>query len=216
MSEQKFVKNTNVPPEDSELWSVAEGWKISGADKLPYTKLEQVYHTPNDHKFLDALNQQLDGEVKQSLDVGLSDVFVAYLSQDGTELVKAWPRNRSSEADKKASYNKGRPPKTGQGTATQSPQQKITEAPKQQIPTEIPPTKGIIPSSKSNQVIEVPYDIEPIPWNDAPSIERAESEGKFILPVKFTGVENWGFISTEDGTRTFYYGKIKLVRIQEQ
>ena len=212
MSNQQYVKNTNVPPEGSELWSIAEGWKISGSDGLAYTKLSNVFQTPNDHTLVDTLTQQLNGDIKQSLDIGLQEVLVAYYSQDGTALVKAWPKNRAAEADKKASYNKKRDNIPQQQTITTKP---TITTPKITTPTEIPPAKGIIQSQKVSQIIEVPYDIVMVEWDDAPAIEQVEATGRFVLPVKFTGVENWGFVG-ENGKRTFYYGRIKLVRVQEE
>ena len=208
MSTQQFVKNTNTPSADSELYSVADGWKISAGGNI-YTNLDEVFRTNNDHAFYDALVKQLNGEIKESLDIGLKDhLFVASYSQNEKALVYAFLKKDKDKADKKASYN-GSVQKAA--TPTQEPQQKITQAPSQLSgqTTSIP-----IPFTKSSQLIEVPYAIEPIAWNDAMAIESAEAEGKFVLPVKFTGVENWGF--NIDNTKTFYYGKIKLVRIQEE
>ena len=211
MSQQQYVKNTNVPPEGSELWSIAADWKISGSDGLAYTKLSNVFQTPNDHALIDTLNQQLNGDIKQSLDIGLQEVLVAYYSQDGTALVKAWPKNRTAEADKKASYNKKKDvTQQQQTTITAKPTitttNTTTTAPKQQ---QQQPTQN-----KLSQVIEVPYDIIMVEYDDD-SVSHVEATGRFVLPVKFTGVENWGFVG-ENGKRTFWYGRIKLVRIEEE
>src|SRR5688500_104013 len=105
-NQQQFVKNTNKPPENSELWSVADEWKISQQTGLTYTPLDNVYKTQNDHQFHDALVQQLNGEIKQSIDIGIGYLFVASYSQNGKALVYAYDPSRKEDADKRASYNK--------------------------------------------------------------------------------------------------------------
>lgn len=214
MSQQQFIKNTNKPPAESELWSIADEWKISGTTGLPYTAAENVFRTANDHEFYDAILQQLKGEIKESLDIGLGYYFVASYSQNGKALLYAYQDKEA--ADKKASYNKGVVP-TGGGD-NQQQQQKITA----QTTTTIPKVSShsnntlVTTVNKASQVIEVPYDVTMVEWDNAMEIEQVEATGRFILPVKFTGVENWGFVNPETGKRTFYYGRIKLVRIQEE
>jgi len=69
--QKQFVKNTQKPSDDSELWAVADGWKISQQTGLTYTSLDDIFKTQNDHQFHDALVKQLNGKIKQSLDIGL-------------------------------------------------------------------------------------------------------------------------------------------------
>lgn len=222
-NQQQFVKNTNKPDANSELWTIADEWKISGTTGLPYTAAENVFRTANDHEFYDAIVSQLKGEIKESLDIGLGFYFVASYSQNGKALLYAYPPNRKEDADKKASYNNGSVPAataTGGGqqqqqSATSSPQQKITQAPKVTTTTTYS-TPSTIQTTKPSQIIEVPYDLAMVEWDNAMEIEQVEATGRFVLPVKFTGVENWGFVNPETGKRTFWYGRIKLVRVQEE
>lgn len=215
-NQQQFVKNTNKPDANSELWSVADEWKISGTTGLPYTAAENVFRTANDHEFYDAIVQQLKGEIKESLDIGLGYYFVASYSQNGKALLYAYPPNRKEDADKKASYNKGVVPTDG-SQQQPSPQQKITQT-SSQISTKTfsAPSTSTTTTTKPSQIIEVPYDLAMVEWDNAMEIEQVEATGRFVLPVKFTGVENWGFVNPDTGKRTFWYGRIKLVRVQEE
>ena len=216
-NQQPFVKNTNKPDASSELWSIADEWKISGTTGLPYTAAENVFRTANDHDFYDALIQQLQGKIKESLDIGLGYYFVASYSQNGKALLYAYQDKEA--ADKKASYNKGVVPIGGGGDNQQqtlSTEQKSNALVKTSIIKQESPNTNIINNTKASQVVEVPYDIVMVEWDDAPSIEQVEATGMFVLPVKFTGVENWGFVNPDNGKRTFWYGRIKLVRVQEE
>lgn len=216
-NQQQFVKNTNKPDANSELWSVADEWKISGTTGLPYTAAENVFRTANDHEFYDAIVQQLKGEIKESLDIGLGYYFVASYSQNGKALLYAYPPNRKEDADKKASYNKGVVPTGGDNNQQQqSPQQKITQTSSQISTKTFSAPSTSTTTTKPSQIIEVPYDLAMVEWDNAMEIEQVEATGRFVLPVKFTGVENWGFVNPDTGKRTFWYGRIKLVRVQEE
>lgn len=213
-NQQQFVKNTNKPDANSELWSVADEWKISGTTGLPYTAAENVFRTANDHEFYDAIVQQLKGEIKESLDIGLGYYFVASYSQNGKALLYAYPPNRKEDADKKASYNKGVVPEqqqqiSGQTTITTP---KISNPPTNTLQS----APNIQTPQKTSLIIEVPYDHQLVEWNSAMEIEELMNKGYIPLPVKYTGVENWGFEDKNTGKRMFWYAKIKLIRIQEE
>lgn len=221
-NQQQFVKNTNKPDANSELWTIADEWKISGTTGLPYTAAENVFRTANDHEFYDAIVSQLKGEIKESLDIGLGFYFVASYSQNGKALLYAYPPNRKEDADKKASYNNGSVPAAATGggqqqqqqSATSSPQQKITQSPK--VTTTSTYSAPSTVQTKASQTIEVPYDIVKVEWDNAMEIEQVEATGRFVLPVKHTGVQNWGYEDKKTGNNVFWYGRIKLVRIQEE
>lgn len=220
---QQFVKNTNVPAPESELWSIADGWKISNSTGIPYTKLDNVYATPNDHELVDALKSQLSGNVKESIDF-IGHYLVAAYSKDGTALLYAYGKHQKDEAEKKASYNNGVVPT---GNSTGGGNNNNNQTTKTTFSTATRPTNTSTQSTISvsaspqnpkptftKQTTEVPFDVRPITWNDIEAIEQALSEGLYILPVKYVGVENWGFIGEESGQRTFWYGKLKTVEIE--
>lgn len=210
----QFVKNTNSPPQDSELWSVADGWKTSTQTGLDYTNLDQVYESEEEHDFIDALKDQLSGKVKQSIDYA-GHFMVASYSQNGKPLVYAYPKNRAQDADKKASYNKGVVP-TGTGGPQQQqsrPQQQQVFKPQQSNTTASSTVQTTAKPSFTKQTLEVPFDMRMVAWNDKDAVEDAILHGLYPLPVKHVGVENFGFIGEVTGQRTFWYGRVKLVEI---
>ena len=80
----QFVKNTNAPDSSSELWTVAEGWKISAKSGKIYTNLDKVFKNEvnpesEDNDFYNALIDQLDGKVTEPIDyIGYYFVAGAY------------------------------------------------------------------------------------------------------------------------------------------
>lgn len=203
---QMFVKNTNTPPEESELWSIGEGWKISAKGKT-YTNLDKIYKVPDKHPnaaelnaFPKSLVDQLTGRIKDVVDY-IGYYFVASTSTDGTELVYAFEKTDLDGAKKQVKYafnpNRG---STVTEEKTQSP------APRQTAEVESAP-------SVIKQTITVPFDRRPIAWNDFPAIEQAEEEGLIPLPVVHTGAENWGKIG-KDGHEMFWWGRLRIVEIE--
>ena len=215
---QQFVKNTNVPSEDSVLWQLGDGWKISQQTGIAYTALKNIDH--------DDLATQLREQKKKKELVQVGDYyFICKPFQDGTRAAYAYPLTEKAKADKDLGYA------VKALLALDATNVNTTTAPKQQELSTVPEKPGAVmhtmptptqiaqsipqSSNKLSQVIEVPYDIQPIEWDDAMAIDSAVRDGLFLLPVKYTGVENWGF-KGDNGKRTFYYGRIKLVRIQEE
>src|SRR5687768_7570482 len=188
-NQQQFVKNTNKPPENSELWSVADEWKISQQTGLTYTPLDNVYKTQNDHQFHDALVQQLNGEIKQSIDIGIGYLFVASYSQNGKALVYAYDPSRKEDADKRASYNKSQQQESQQKLETVPNAQSAITTPKISLTgTPIHTTHvSQLQSTVFTKKIEVVQDVIPIEWNDAPAIENAMKRGLYVLPVERVG-----------------------------
>lgn len=219
-SNQQFVKNTNVPAPESELWSIADGWKISKSTGVAYTKLDNVYSTPNDHELVDALNSQLSGKVKESIDF-IGHYLVAAYSQDNTPLLYAYGKDQKDQAEKKASYNNGVVPTGTSKTQGGNNQTTKTTFSSNSRPSNTStqstinvPTPSPKPTFTKQTTELVPFDVRPIAWNDIGAIEQALNDGLYILPVKYVGVENWGFIDEEIGQRTFWYGKLKTVEIE--
>jgi hypothetical protein len=154
---------------------------------------------------IEALNKQLAGKLKQSINY-VNHRIVASYTPDGKVFVYGFTPDREEEAEKKASYNNGPPssvPKT----------QQTFDSPPQTSNTSAPSTVQVKPVSVTKQHLEIPFDLRPIKWNDIEGIQDAINDGLYPLPVKHTGVENWGFIGEMSGERTFWYGRIKLIEV---
>lgn len=215
-NQQQFSKNTNVPPQDSILWQLGDGWKISQQTGIAYTALKNIDH--------DDLRSGLKNQTTSKELIQIGDYyFVCKPFQDGTLAAYAYPLTEKAKAEKDLGYAvKGRLALDAGNANTAPKQQSLTTngtvpnvAPNTGIAPKSPPLLGVNTNGKLSQVIEVPYDLQPIEWNDAMSIASAMEQGLIPLPVKYVGVENWGFTG-ENGIRTFWYGRIKLVRIQEE
>ena len=218
MSEQQrqFTKNTNAPAADSVLWQLGDGWKISKEKGNIYTALKNIDH--------DDLRTQLKNQknTKQLVQIG-DYYFVCKAFQDGNLSAYAYDLTQKAKAEQDLGYAVKALLAMDSANNNVEPQQTLTTASLGTVPTttsnsttitapSIPPPQV---SNKMSQVIEVPYDLQQIEWDDAMGIESATQDGLIPLPVKFVGVENWGFIGNE-GKRTFWYGRIKLVRIAEE
>lgn len=228
-NKQQFVKNTNAPPAESELWSVAGGWKISGSGKT-YTDLEEVYRNKvnpksEDNDFYNTLVEQLVGVVKEPIDY-IGYYFVASVAQDlKKELVYAYKKNELELANKQVKYsfnpdsvrNKDGPVPEGMidQQQQQKQQQQLGQTQFKPQSTSGPATSSTIQTTKPTVVqrtLEVVTDVTPIEWNDAPAIEDAQNRGLYILPVDKVGAINFNF-EGKDGVRTFLYGRIINVKI---
>jgi len=211
---QKFVKNTNTPPKDSPLWKVGEGWKRSekGND---YTNLGEISHM----ELGVVLCEQFEAENTEPIEY-VNHFFVPSYSQNGKFLIYAFPDKNSAE--KKAKWEK--PVKVPaeldfrergiEEVTTRGEEQNQ----QQQLPIQASNTTAsstIETYSKPQTVgrtIDVVKDVEEIEAGDLPSIETAEQQGKYILPVDKVGKENFYFIN-EKGQRAFLYGRIISVKV---
>lgn len=215
MSEQKqFVKNTNAPPAESVLWQIGEEWKIASGTGNIYTAFKNL--TNEDVR--KALKEQ---KVKKEL-VQIGDYYLVCKSfEKGGLSCYAYELPQKEKAEKEMGFAiKALLAMDAANTNNSTPQQQLTTVtaavPVGVKPTTTPSTQATINTSvKLSQTIEVPYDLQPIEWDDAMAIESALESGLMPLPVKFVGVENWGF-KGDSGKRTFWYGRIKLVRVQEE
>ena len=209
--QKQFVKNTQKPSDDSELWAVADGWKISQQTGLTYTSLDDIFKTQNDHQFHDALVKQLNGKIKQSLDIGLGYLFVASYSQNGKALVYAYDPSRKEDADKRASYNKPQEPQqkleTVPEAANQPPpqqqQQTILSQPQQQ-------------QNKQSEFIKIIRDSIEVEADDEQGITELEKAGLYEIPVVYVGTNNYGYFHPETGKKMYKYGRVVLKRITEE
>ncbi len=220
MSNQQFVKNTNAPSPDSELWTIADGWKISAKSGKIYTNLDKVYTVDENtedavtaNALFTALTEQLSGKVKEPIDY-VGHYIVAGKSQDGTELVYAFYKNDLAGAEKQVKYSASSGgvvsvPKGPQNRPqqAQSGAQKTIDASKNTIRS--PQTTA--PLSTVQRTIEVVKDVIPIPWDNAMEIAKAEERGLYVLPVDKVGKENF-FFENKDGDRCFLYGRIINVK----
>jgi hypothetical protein len=211
MSEQKqFVKNTNAPPSDSVLWQIGEDWKIATGTCNIYTAFKNL--TNEDVR--KALKEQ---KVKKEL-VQIGDYYlVCKAFQKGDLSCYAYDLTQKDKAEKEMGFAIKALLALDAANANVSQQQLTATVPAQTKPTTAPTMQASVQTvnNKLSQTIEVSYDHEPIEWDDAMGIESAIQDGKIPLPVKYVGVENWGF-EGKDGKRTFWYGRIKLIRVQEE
>lgn len=206
---QQWVKNTNVPPESSLLWSIGEDWKISEKGKT-YTKLAKIYKVRETHPDAASINalyntlvDQLRGVVKEPVEQ-IGYYFVASTSADGTELVYVFEKTNleGAKTQVKWAYNPNR-----QVSGEKPPDRTLAVGARTQELAKIPPP------SLARQTITVPFAHRPIAWNDYPAIDEALDEGLIPLPVIHTGTDNWGFIGEVTGQRTFWWGRLKTVEI---
>ena len=223
-SKQQFVKNTNAPPEESELWSVAGGWKISGSGKT-YTDLEEVYRNEvnpesEDNDFYNTLIQQLVGVVKEPIDY-IGYYFVASVAQDlKKELVYAYTKDNLELANKQVRYsfnidsvrNKDGP--VAEGMVEQ--QQGQTQFKPQS--TSGPAASSTVQYSKPQTVpetIKTITDVTIIRVGDISAIGEAEQAGLYCLPIIHTGNNRLCFQSKDENDHNFYmlYGRIINVKI---
>jgi hypothetical protein len=207
MSNQQFVKSPPTPA-DSELWKIGTKWRRSQTKNVDYTELDNIMTKHKDidiPSLIEALNKQLAGNLKQSINY-VNHRIVASYTPDGKAFVYGFTPDREEEAEKKASWNSG--------PAQSVPKaQQTFDSPPQTSNTSAPSTLQVKPVSVTKQHLEVPFDLRPIKWNDIEGIQDAINDGLYPLPVKHTGVENWGFIGEMSGERTFWYGRIKLIEV---
>jgi hypothetical protein len=211
MSNQQFVKSPPTPA-DSELWKIGTKWRRSQTKNVDYTELDNIMTKHSDidiPSLIEALNKQLAGNLKQSIDY-VDHRIVASYTPDGKAFVYGFTPDREAEAEKKASYNSGVVP---EGANQQQRTLQQTDFKSQVANTAAPSTLQVKPVSVTKQHLEVPFDLRPIKWNDIEGIQDAINDGLYPLPVKHTGVENWGFIGEMSGERTFWYGRIKLIEV---
>jgi hypothetical protein len=214
MSNQQFVKSPPTPA-DSELWKIGIKWRRSQTKNVDYTELDNIMTKHSDidiPSLINELNNQLAGKLKQSINY-VNHRIVASYTPDGKAFVYGFTPDREEEAEKKASWNSGVVP---EGAKQQQQQQRTlqqTDLKSQVANTAAPSTIQVKPVSVTKQHLEVPFDLRPIKWNDVEAIQDALNDGLYPLPVKHTGVENWGFIGEMSGERTFWYGRIKLIEV---
>ena len=218
----QFVKSPPTPA-DSKLWRIGKKWRRSQKTGVDYTDFDQIGTTHADvdiEGLIGLLRQQYAGTLKQSINCEGHRLVGSY-SQDGKPFVYGYPANREAEAEKKASYNNG-PPLPEEVGGLSVPTTTATAVSGQQTfkpqasNTATSSTATISTSNKptiTRQSLEVPFDLRPIKWNDVEAIQDALNDGLYPLPVKHTGVENWGYIGEMSGERTFWYGRIKLIEV---
>jgi len=221
-SKQQFVKNTNAPPEESELWSVAGGWKISGSGKT-YTDLEEVYRNEvnpesEDNDFYNTLIEQLTGKVTEPIDY-IGYYFVASVAQDlKKELVYAYKKNELELANKqvKYSFNADSARNKGGSSVPKGPVAQGQTQFKTHPPSSAPAVSATVQATSKPTVvqrtIEVVKDVRPIAWDNAMEIERAEKDGLYILPIIHVGNNRFCF-ENSNGELTLLYGRIINVKI---
>ena len=219
MSTTQFQKSPPTPA-DSELWKIGSKWRRSQKTGLDYTELDNIQSTHEEidiQSLMEALDDQLSGKAKESIQY-VGHFLVASQTQDGKVFVYGYPPNQKEQAEKKASYNG----KGGSGSSVRQGQQQQQQSfsnnnrsPNLQSYASSGTAANTNKPSFAKQTLEVPYSMVPIAWDDEEKITKAEEKGLYPLPVKHVGVENWGYISEETGKRTFWYGKIKTIPLEE-
>lgn len=222
----QFVKNTNKPLPDSELWTVADGWRISGQTGIAYTNLNEIYTDAENEDamaniFYNTLKEQLAGKAKQSIEY-VGHYMVASYTKDGKgPFVYAFPPNRKDEAEKKASYNNGTVPTVQSQQQTQQPFQQKTQQsfrPQQSntatsSTVQIPLQQNNKPSLSKKEIV-IPTNMISIAEDDEEGIIKAEEKGLYCLPVMHVGSDHFHYIHEVTGKRTYIYGKLKTVEIE--
>ena len=210
MSNQTFVKNTNTPPKNSQLWTVGEGWKTSknGND---YTKLAQI----TDIDLGVGLCKQIEASRKEPIEFK-NHFFVPNQAQDGNFLVYAFQDLKSAE--NKAKYEKvGKVPAEldFRDEFTRGEEQNQTS---QQLPIQTSNTTAsstVETSAKpktTGRTIEVVSDVTPIRWDDVAAIGEAEQRGLYVLPIIHVGNNRFCF-ENKDGDLILLYGRIINVKV---
>jgi hypothetical protein len=222
-NKQQFVKNTNAPPAESELWSVAGGWKISGSGKT-YTDLEEVYRNEvnpesEDNDFYNTLIEQLLGKVTEPIDY-IGYYFVASVAQDlKKELVYAYKKNELELANKQVKYSFNAESVRNKGGSS------VPKGPVAQGQTQFKPQSTSGPAASSTvqtttskptvvqETLKVPTDVTIIKVGDVNKIGEAEQNGLYVLPVLHVG--NNRFCFERDGEFYLLYGRIISVKISD-
>ena len=221
-NKQQFVKNTNAPPAESELWSVAGGWKISGSGKT-YTDLEETYRNEvnpesEDNDFYNTLIDQLTGKVTEPIDY-IGYYFVASVAQDlKKELVYAYKKNELELANKQVKYSFNADSARNKGGSS------VPKGPVAQGQTQFKPQSTSGPAASSTvqtsskptvvqQTIQVITDQIALDIDDKEAIAAAKEKGLYVLPIKDVGAVNFNYIGEISGKRTFLYGRIINVKI---
>ncbi len=209
---QKFVKNTNTPPQDSILWSLGEGWKRSekGND---YTTLIQISDTDLGVE----LCKQIEATRKEPIEYK-KQYFVPSVSQNGKFLVYAF-------SDLKSAENKAKWEKPVSVPADLDFRDEFTRGEEQnqineQLPIQASNTaaSSTVQYSKPQTVqktIDVISDPTIIKVGDIAAIGEAEQRGLYCLPVIHTGNNRICFQSKEENDNNFYmlYGRIISVKV---
>ena len=214
MSNQQFVKSPPTPA-DSELWKIGIKWRRSQTKNVDYTELDNIMTKHSDidiQSLLEALDQQLAGKLKESIDY-VNHLLVASYTPDGKTFVYGSTRDRKEEAEKKASFNTGKVPEGG--VQTQQKQQ-------QQLPIGRP-TSGVLKSSPAvvteqpkevryQRTIEVVTDVTPVKVGDISAIGEAEQRGLYVLPIIHVGNQRFCF-EDKNGDYILLYGRIIKVEV---
>lgn len=230
-AKQQFVKNTNAPPAESELWTIADGWKISGSGKT-YTDLEEVYRNKVDPKstdndFYNTLVEQLVGVVKEPIDY-IGYYFVASVAQDlKKELVYAYKKNELELANKQAKYsfnpdsvrNKDGPVTEG-SVGQKQQQQQLGQTQFKPQSSSGPTASNTIQTSVAKptvvqETIKTITDVTIVRVGDISAIGEAEQAGLYCLPIIHTGNNRLCFQSKDENDHNFYmlYGRIINVKV---
>lgn len=214
MSNQQFVKSPPTPA-DSELWKIGTKWRRSQTKNVDYTELDNIMTKHSDidiQSLLEALDQQLAGELKESIDY-VNHLLVASYTPDGKTFVYGYTRDRREEAEKKASFNTGKVPEGGGGVQTQQKQQQLPVG---------RPISGVLKSSPVvvteqktqtyQRTIEVVTDVTPVKIGDISAIGEAEQRGLYVLPIIHVGNQRFCF-EDKNGDYILLYGRIIKVEV---
>ena len=215
MSNQKFVKNTNTPPQDSPLWTVGEGWKRSekGND---YTSLGQI----TDTELGVELCKQLEASRKEPIEY-IKYFFVPSVSQNNKFLVYAFQDLKSAE--NKAKWEKPVVVPTDldfRDEFTRGENQNQTTV-NEQLPVQTSNTaaSSTIQTYSKPQTVQKTIDVISDPTiikvGDIAAIGEAEQRGLYCLPIIHTGNNRICFQSKDENDHNFYmlYGRIISVKV---
>jgi hypothetical protein len=213
----QYVKNTNTPPEESELWAVGEGWKISAKGKT-YTNLSKIKrderHPDNEiNDLYNVLIDQLDGRVTEPVDYA-DHYFVAGTSVDGAELVYAFEKNDLDGANRQVKYSK----QSGTVPTTKPQQQQQTFKPQVSNTSATPASNTVTTPQQKPQVvqktIDIVTDVTPIKVGDISAIGEAEQRGLYVLPIIHVGNNRFCF-ENKEGDYILLYGRIISVKVAD-
>lgn len=235
---QQFVKNTDKPSGDSVLWEFADDWKVSTGTGVPYASLPGVERVNSElHEGLRTriIKRDLDVIAYKSYFFSLT-FFDNKNNNDGKYKPKdpTVPSNwhvfvfeNESDAKKKLDYQKKFikwdavktvPKADNTTTATSSPQQKITEAPKA---TNTEESNQIMHNLKPQYITTFTDPIE-VEAHDEETIKDLVSKGFSYLPSILVNQNVWKETKFDDdgnniGTSiSFLMGRIINVRISDK
>jgi len=229
MSNQRFAKNNNRPPEDSVLWQIGENWKISAQSGRTYTNLDNITYDPLKQELenvIDLPPSQWDyisgynPEIPETEALKgnwffptLSDDNILVWGFEDESLVSEFVESKKRYASKGNSgfSSNGGKSTTGKPFVKKSFGNKPSFAGTQTKLGSNNPVPAPIPSQE--QYIATYFDPQPVEYNAKDKIEELLAEGYIYLPHYLAGDKTC--FENKDKILCFLMGKIIKVKLTD-